>query len=268
MKKRIIAIILTMAMTVTLFTIPASAEKLTAADALAILRHVSGGTQLTAEQRAAAGIGADEKVTTSHALAVLKSVTGSGAATTESSQKSGFAASGYEVKAFDVFHPFKVVTSASPNHFTTGKLKATYRVFKSDENHEAKEGYEWRSINFIMEFSDENYRNYGNSWLGTGIDYYSVDFSEENDLNYRDSTEDKYVINYLGKEYEVETKGAITRNEDISGVRYTEGFYSALVPVGYDGFMLAFFNPGNYAGQDNAPLSQLFDKDTLFFRFA
>ncbi|MCL2109191.1 MAG: hypothetical protein FWH20_07600 [Oscillospiraceae bacterium] len=71
--KKTMAIILIAAMALAV-AIPAVAA--TTADALAILRHVAGGAELTAEQRAAAGIGADEAVTTAHALEILRSVAG------------------------------------------------------------------------------------------------------------------------------------------------------------------------------------------------
>ncbi|MCL2108210.1 MAG: hypothetical protein FWH20_02560 [Oscillospiraceae bacterium] len=70
--KKFTAIILAAAMAVSLVAMPAFAA--TTADALAILRHVAGGEQLSVAQKEALGLGADEAVTTAHALAILKNV--------------------------------------------------------------------------------------------------------------------------------------------------------------------------------------------------
>ncbi|MCL2109905.1 MAG: WG repeat-containing protein [Oscillospiraceae bacterium] len=68
--KKLTAVFLVIAMVTGTFQIASTAA--TTAGALAVLRHVSGGTQLTPEQREALGIGADEAVTTAHALEILR----------------------------------------------------------------------------------------------------------------------------------------------------------------------------------------------------
>ncbi|MCL2019885.1 MAG: leucine-rich repeat domain-containing protein [Oscillospiraceae bacterium] len=75
-KSKVTALILAMVMAISLFTIPASAENLTAADALAILKHVAGTAELTTEQRAKYGYEENQEVTAAHALAVLRAVVG------------------------------------------------------------------------------------------------------------------------------------------------------------------------------------------------
>jgi len=75
-KSKVTAIILAMAMAVSLFTIPASAENFTAADALAVLKHVVGIQLLSPEQMTKYGFTDEEAVTSADALSILKTVVG------------------------------------------------------------------------------------------------------------------------------------------------------------------------------------------------
>ncbi|MCL2019879.1 MAG: protein phosphatase 1 regulatory subunit 42 [Oscillospiraceae bacterium] len=75
-KSKVTALILAMAMAISLFTIPASAENLTAADALAVLKHVVGTQLLSSEQMTKYGFTDEKAITSADALSILKKVVG------------------------------------------------------------------------------------------------------------------------------------------------------------------------------------------------
>jgi len=105
-KSKVTALILAMVMAISLFTIPASAENLTAADALAVLKHVVGSQQLTEAQRAKLGYTADKNITSADALNVLKIVVGADTSSTPPPATAGtheiMSFGGYDWRVLDV----------------------------------------------------------------------------------------------------------------------------------------------------------------------
>lgn len=155
-----------------------------------------------------------------------------------------------------------------------------YQVFDSDETHEAKDGYEWKTVEMQVEFWDENSFNYG--WtMGYGQDnYYEKDEEggedgegDQGDSEYEPywDNEATYTVNWKGQDY-TECRAIEADVSDTDWVEDTEGNFSFtytlkfdfLYPKGYDGVLLYLFDaknigvrPVNFANTD---------ENTLFFR--
>ena len=173
--------------------------------------------------------------------------------------KSAFLSGGYELKAFDTPHAYKTGCLLDISKTTVGQITlSNLRIIESDETHEAKEGWEWRIVNILCEFNDDNYLEYGALAGNFETDYYSFDLNQ-----FTRPSSDPILVNYYGEEILIELKIEMLQNGAV------EAAY--LVPAGYDGLMLAFFNSANYIGLHHGAdrsvmLSKLIDEDTLFFR--
>lgn len=148
-----------------------------------------------------------------------------------------------------------------------------YQTFDSDETHEAKDGYEWKTVEIKIEYdtSDEGWSvSYGHD------NYYEKD--EEGDQGEGDSeyepgwdNEAMHTVNWNGQDY-TECRTIIADKSDTGWVEDAAGnstlTYTAkfdfLYPKGYDGALLYLFDsknskvrPVNFANTD---------ENTLFFR--
>lgn len=164
--------------------------------------------------------------------------------------------------------------------YTTGKIiYSDYRIFESDDMHEAQEGYEWRSVVCTVLFDDENAFNYGYADYGhISGDYYDMntflsagEYDENNDWI--------FAVNYNGEMYnECRERNTVIENEWIErgdGTAYAQIKYafSYCVPVGYDGITMTFMNyetrnkiTGSIRTIEDA-LVYLEDDNTVTFRF-
>lgn len=150
---------------------------------------------------------------------------------------------------------------------TVAKIIFTnYQTFKSDENHPAKEGYEWKTLDIKAIVGDDNATNYGYKfstarWFD---DYYKwIDNNEDN----------RFSVNYNGIEY---TDCEYYLDVDNSGWEKKEQFgwintltlvdtVSILVPEGYDGFIWGYYNnKSNFMDVETKDASP---DDYIFFRF-
>lgn len=187
--------------------------------------------------------------------------------------RAGFIEEGYECnmqvrKVYD----FTTRTYQDADITTTGTVKIEdYKVIDSDKYHEAVEGYEWRTVTVLYCFGDENRRQYG-VWTGEVIaDYYSVDLEFEEGIP-KEGEVQSFFIDYMGER--TECKWFFTSMLDLSNKRTwnCRTKYSFLVPAGYDGIVMAFFNAKNYntspPNVDYYPAvpSEVIDEDTMFFR--
>lgn len=130
-----------------------------------------------------------------------------------------------------------VTTSEYGGHYNIGKVTfSDYKIFDSDDKHEALEGYEWREITMTETFD----QNAAYTLMDTGVtpvpvftDYY-CNFSD----TYNEST-DTFTLNYNGKDYtEVKYDGEVldsTWNDDICTIRVR---MLCRVPKGYDGLVM------------------------------
>lgn len=145
-------------------------------------------------------------------------------------------------------------------HTTIGKLTwENYRVFESDETHEAVEGYVWHSVTVTILFSDRNAQKYGFIVQSALDDYYWV--ASENGNGYTD----QFTVSYRGALYDqclmANGYGSVSEWVD-DACTYTAEF-AWRVPVGYDGHMILFYN----AEEDLGELLRNGDASVLIFRF-
>ena len=148
---------------------------------------------------------------------------------------------------------------------------SNYQVFDSDENHDAKEGYEWKTVDVTMFYYDENAMNFG--WNGNYAcveNYYDI---EKNDatLEYNQDGIGSFTVNYKGQEYteclvyETAIDKMMFDNDDKSSTRAFT--VHVLIPVGYDGVIYGVRN-AQIKWEEGQSIKDLDNADTLFFRFA
>ena len=68
-----------------------------------------------------------------------------------------------------------------------------YKVFDSDETHEAKDGYEWRTVDMHIAIGDD--RKY-DKWPDCAEANFVAEYYQDNDLE-----NDKITVNYNGEDY-------------------------------------------------------------------
>lgn len=152
------------------------------------------------------------------------------------------------VSETDKENPF-INSCNNEDKFTTGKITySDYKIFESDDTHEAQDGYEWRSVVCTVLFDDENAFNYGYAGYGhISGDYYDMNTF----LSAGESDENGdwiFTVNYNGETYEnCRERETVIENDWIErddGTAYAQIKYafSFCVPVGYDGITMTFMN--------------------------
>lgn len=152
------------------------------------------------------------------------------------------------------------------NYTTTAKVTLSdYKVFESDETHEALEGYEWRAITIKIVFDDENANAYGYS---INADIYFTDYYDD-DFHYNEDT-NTYTVNYNGVEYsEVKIEQTDLSGGDWVGRVLTLQKYMYLrLPKGCDSIVMIIPNSPEHFNEleDIAELVKERD-DTILFRW-
>lgn len=164
-----------------------------------------------------------------------------------------------------VEYDYKTCTHADPSATLMGKAVFSYQTFESDEDHPAKNGYEWKQVTATVTFNDPAAWVMGcTSSLLYDLDYYTF---KNGSVDKPDDAlaERKRTITYMDAEYEV-----ITRYELVDvgfteeGTAYTIFRVESQVPVGYDGMVVALYNAVHLEHNDNA-MDKL-DADSLIFR--
>ena len=147
---------------------------------------------------------------------------------------------------------------------------SNYNVFESDENHPAKEGYEWKTVDYIMFFYDENALNYG--WRGNYACYENFYDVETND-DTMSSDEDgvyTFTVNYNGQDYEecCVYESTIDRMMfNNNGKSWTRAYtVHVLSPKGYDGVVYGIRN-AQIEWSEEQYIYDLDNTDTFFFQF-
>ncbi|MBD5476550.1 MAG: hypothetical protein HDR17_11320 [Lachnospiraceae bacterium] len=163
----------------------------------------------------------------------------------------------------DTAYPFVIPCYNSTEYTTAGKITfSDYEIFESDDTHEALEGYEWRAITTTTIFDDENAYNYGYS----GFSPLSDDYYNSIDDTYDENT-DTYTLNYNGTDYsDVKQESEVLQsgwNDDV--FTYKVRFFFR-VPKGYDGVVVTVIRYNSATWDDNAPITDVIDDDTVFFR--
>ena len=139
----------------------------------------------------------------------------------------------------------------------TGKVNVSeVQIIEGDDYYEPKEDYEWIIAKALIEVESNP------KVFQIGIermDYYSYDLNTIIPTN---------TVNYYGKDYEVVKKTKILQNT-ATIMEFEIGY---LVPKGYDGVILVFFNDYNnmiidYENPETkAVFDDILDGDTLFFK--
>lgn len=133
----------------------------------------------------------------------------------------------------DTEYPF-VNKCYDNDELTTGRgIFTDFDVFLSDDEHEERDGYEWRTVTFSLIFDDENANEYGVGNYGYSIsDYYDIQGANESW-----GENNTFTVNYNGKDYEAIYERELLQNEwgDDAFMLKIRAFVS--VPVGYDGIV-------------------------------
>lgn len=171
---------------------------------------------------------------------------------------------------------------------TTGALYlCNYRIFQSNEIHQAVDGYEWRAFDVEIEFSGENAYKYGIGAVMSAENYYAIadwDNSESDltgtqweyllDMENLDSGECRFVsfhgemlpVAILWEGRRVSNWGTVYYEDGTEKryVTYSTSLY-ACVPTGYDGVVICF-RDGGKERKDGLYVYDVADENTLFFR--
>ena len=183
------------------------------------------------------------------------------------------------VTEIDKEYPFATKCYKSDD-LTNGKIIfSDYQTFASDDTHEAKEGYEWKTVIFTIIFDDENAFKYGMSGYSfIAENFYDCSYSDD---EYEEG-EGFFTVNYNGetgkcfKEYEC-LKDEWGQKSD--GTVYYEGQYkyTICVPAGFDGIVFSILSDEtdrkimDEAGGEVDSLEDVMlymeDENTVSFRF-
>ena len=125
--------------------------------------------------------------------------------------------------------------------------------------------YEWRFIEFEVEFTGG--AAYSDGWLLRRgyLDYYSINLSDPAGAGAGVGELSSFTINFNGIDYDCKVIHDMINfgwNGNRNIVRYTYRFF---VPVGYDGIVVAFANAGNII-DETSKNADVIDDDTVFFR--
>lgn len=130
-----------------------------------------------------------------------------------------------------------------------------YKIFQSDDKHKAVDGYEWRAVT-----ATAISQNGKLAW--TGSDYYNVaafDNYEEHEIGCA------YTVNYNGIDYtECYTDYEEMQNEWNRDVLAVQCRFFFLVPIGYDGRIIYFYNYNNT--ENGNYINDLADENAVIFR--
>lgn len=152
-------------------------------------------------------------------------------------------------------------TLVRPDLDTTGKfLTSGVLIFKSDATHRIKEGFEWRTVDISITFSESRSALYSPKVSFARADYY-----QDQELK-QAKKQEQFTVAYNGRNYKCQ---AFYEN---AGFYYTDTdivFQVSCyvhVPVGYDGVVLAFHHGSiDVSGMH---LHEVEDEHMLLFRMA
>ena len=143
-----------------------------------------------------------------------------------------------------------------------------YRIIEEDAELglEKKEGYEWRAVHVSTVFDDENARKYAVLVQYDFGDYYDIEGAENSyEYDYGETTNEHYVANYHGTEYEITLFYTHKWLGWVNGTNTFESDVYVNVPIGYDGVVYVLSN-SKVLWEDGMYIYDMADDDTLFFR--
>jgi len=166
-----------------------------------------------------------------------------------------FPALGFDLSEIGATYTYKSCYEDKSDATSNATVKDV-RVTSGDDYYEPKEGCEWIIATCIVEVA-ENPKVFQIGIERT--DFYSYD------LNTKFPTA---TVNYYGADRKIESKTKMLQSTSTI-MEFEIGY---LVPIGYDGVILAFFNDYNnmifdYSNPDTVvTFGDILDGDTLFFR--
>jgi hypothetical protein len=181
-----------------------------------------------------------------------------------------FVANDQEVLAIEHYEsaPYTTICYEDQSLTTTGTVNViTYGVGEITGFTDPPEGYDWYAAGWTIEFFDENAQNYGAWYDWQYMDYYDYDLFAETFNPGQDGTI-AFSVNYNGEIFDqcLIVVDPIT-NEWENDVLIFRQNISVLLPIGYDGFVMTFYNKG--LTNDDPDLSgfDLLDADSVAYRF-
>ena len=147
------------------------------------------------------------------------------------------AMAGFTLVEADQDYDYQTVSPNDPSLSIAGTFRVeNYRVIESDEEHEAKEGYEWRLVDVRFTIDDENARRSGYATPTATVDYYEGP---------QDS--DAETANINGEKFPSSSSINIRENTwTPDGVAHVLMEHSFQVPIGYDGGVVCIYSFAYY----------------------
>ena len=184
-----------------------------------------------------------------------------------------FLYSGFELSEFNTYYDFAAMSFVNFDAVPVGSLYASLYITEGNDLHEPHEGYEWRIIHFTIEFDDDYARSYSAVWAMLNECFYYFDLEK---IAEQASPDDDGMFRFTrifhGEEINIMQRPPLIIVEGwIDGVLIFEQMISFLVPIGYDGLLVAFFNPLNVIQMESdaiVTVADLVDENTIWFRLA
>lgn len=166
------------------------------------------------------------------------------------------------VEAWDTPYPY--ISQCPDNMGVTASGTVTFsghQVFLSDDAHEALDGYEWHTFTMTCLFSnDVNAIQYGGSAHCTSADYYDIAGFNASDTE----AVHFYDVEYTECTYDTEVVKNAWEGDDL----IFQFECTARLPVGYDGFVIAFVDRATALAWDSETtlIHEAANENTLLFR--
>lgn len=161
-------------------------------------------------------------------------------------------------------YDYVTVCVQDSNFKTVGQATVTdYQTFASDDIHEEKEGYEWKTVTVQLVFSDKNAQEYGVSTGNLFEDYYDIIGHADSMVYEKNSA--TFTANWNGQEY---TECRMILNDEggwNGNVLTIEQTYEWLLPIGYDGAVVGV-RDNFIPWEQGIYIFDVANDDTLFFR--
>lgn len=144
-------------------------------------------------------------------------------------------------------YSYTTSTAQNKEKTTNGELQIlSYDVFKSAKGYPVKKGYEWHVVQVQIDFFDSNAKSWGASVGYCHENYYNVDLSDAT-YSYDEETDmSSRMISFHGKEIPIYYKESDSWSgwEVVDGRNQNSYFMvrAWLVPEGYDGAVIGFYN--------------------------
>ena len=139
-----------------------------------------------------------------------------------------------------------------------------YRRFESAEGYEAKEGYEWRVVTFLIDYGEESAKDYAFNIHARYHDSYHMSLF---DARYDNSRSDYYTSWVISEGVPMEITMMPMTYERVDGAlfRVTE---AARVPAGYDGLTVCVSGDAHFAALGQS-LAEVYEDSSYcaIFRF-